>query len=92
MKGKGNGPIDACINALSDLLDSSIKISDYHQHAISSGSDASAAAYIEIQINEKALGYRNKFKYGGSFFRSYSQWYKQIYRLDSIEIIPFFYL
>ncbi len=55
VKGKGNGPIDACINALSDLLDSSIKISDYHQHAISSGSDASAAAYIEIQINEKAF-------------------------------------
>ena len=37
------------------MLDSSIKISDYHQHAISSGSDASAAAYIEIQINEKAF-------------------------------------
>ncbi len=55
VKGKGNGPIDACINALSVLLDSSIKISDYHQHAISSGADASAAAYIEIQINEKAF-------------------------------------
>ncbi len=49
IKGTGNGPIDAFINALNDHLSSDFKVSDYHQHSISSGSDASAAAYIEIQ-------------------------------------------
>ena len=49
IKGAGNGPIDAFINALNTRLSSDFKVSDYHQHSISSGSDASAAAYIEIQ-------------------------------------------
>ena len=55
INGEGNGPIEACINALSELLHSPIKISDYHQHAISSGADASAAAYIEISIEGKTF-------------------------------------
>ena len=49
IEGAGNGPIDAFINALNTSLSSDFKVSDYHQHSISSGSDASAAAYIEIQ-------------------------------------------
>jgi len=49
IEGTGNGPIDAFINALNDHLSLDFKVSDYHQHSISSGSDASAAAYIEIQ-------------------------------------------
>ena len=49
IEGIGNGPIDAFINALNDHLSSDFRVSDYHQHSISSGSDASAAAYIEIQ-------------------------------------------
>ena len=49
IEGAGNGPIDAFINALNTRLSSDFKVSDYHQHSISSGSDASAAAYIEIQ-------------------------------------------
>ena len=47
--GKGNGPIDSFVNGLSKELDINIKISDYHQSAISSGSDAQAAAYIELE-------------------------------------------
>ena len=49
IEGAGNGPIDAFINALNSHLSSDFKVSDYHQHSISSGSDASAVAYIEIQ-------------------------------------------
>ena len=40
---------------MSELLNSPIKISDYHQHAISSGADASAAAYIEISIKDETF-------------------------------------
>jgi 2-isopropylmalate synthase len=47
--GKGNGPIDSFVNGLSKELGINIKISDYHQSAISSGSDAQAAAYVELE-------------------------------------------
>ena len=53
ISGSGNGPIDAFVNALNQKLSVDIKISDYHQSAISSGSDAQAAAYIEIQKGGK---------------------------------------
>ena len=49
VSGTGNGPIDSFVNSLSKELGINIKISDYHQSAISSGSDAQAAAYIELE-------------------------------------------
>ena len=49
VSGIGNGPIDSFVNGLSKELGINIKISDYHQSAISSGSDAQAAAYIELE-------------------------------------------
>ena len=49
IKGAGNGPLDAFINALKQDLDLTVKVLDYHQHAISTGSDAKAVAYIEVQ-------------------------------------------
>lgn len=55
LSGKGNGPIDSFINALSKNLDLNLKVSDYKQNAIASGSDASAAAYIELAIKDQIL-------------------------------------
>ena len=49
ISGKGNGPIDSFINGLSSDVGMPIKVADYHQTAISSGSDAKAAAYIELE-------------------------------------------
>ena len=49
ISGKGNGPIDSFINGLSSDIGMPIKVADYHQTAISSGSDAKAAAYIELE-------------------------------------------
>ena len=51
IKGSGNGPIDSFINGLSNEVGVDIKVADYHQSAISSGSDAKAAAYIELENN-----------------------------------------
>ena len=51
IQGSGNGPIDSFINGLSNKLGVNIKVADYHQSAISSGSDAKAAAYIELENN-----------------------------------------
>ena len=55
INGTGNGPIDAMIDALSKDLDLEIKIADYHQHAISSGSDAKAVAYSEISFKNQSV-------------------------------------
>jgi len=55
LKGSGNGPIDAMIDAIKRDLNLDLKISDYHQHAISSGSDAKAVAYSEIIMGEQSV-------------------------------------
>ena len=55
IEGTGNGPIDSFINGLSNQLGFYIKVADYHQTAISSGSDAKAAAYIELEKDGKTF-------------------------------------
>ncbi|MDE6213913.1 MAG: 2-isopropylmalate synthase [Lachnospiraceae bacterium] len=44
----GNGPIDAVKRGLQEALDISIKILDYEEHALQSGSNSQAAAYIHL--------------------------------------------
>ena len=53
INGSGNGPIDSLMNGLTEKTGTEIKVSDYHQSAISSGSDAKAAAYIELERDGK---------------------------------------
>jgi 2-isopropylmalate synthase len=48
--GTGNGPIDAFAHALSDV-DISVRVLDYAEHALSSGGDAQAAAYVEADVD-----------------------------------------
>ena len=55
IQGSGNGPIDSFINGLSNKVGVEIKVADYHQSAISSGSDAKAAAYIELEKDGKTF-------------------------------------
>ena len=55
LHGKGNGPIDSFIDALSSEFKFNLKVTDYQQNAISSGSDASAAAYIELYIKDRTF-------------------------------------
>ena len=55
IKGTGNGPIDSFVNGLSEKIGVEIKVADYHQTAISSGSDAKAAAYIELEKDGKTF-------------------------------------
>ena len=55
IKGSGNGPFDSFINGLSKKIGMQIKVADYHQTAISSGSDAKAAAYIELEKDGKTF-------------------------------------
>ena len=55
IQGTGNGPIDSFVNGLSEKIGVEIKVADYHQSAISSGSDAKAAAYIELEKDAKTF-------------------------------------
>ena len=45
-KGKGNGALEALVTS----LPINVEIMDYNEHAISSGTNAKAAAYIELRV------------------------------------------
>ncbi len=53
LKGIGGGPIEAFVSAVNDHFKTSISVSDYHQHSVTSGSDAKAAAFIELTLKGK---------------------------------------
>ena len=53
LTGVGGGPIEAFISAVNDHFSTSISVSDYHQHSVTSGSDAKAAAFIELTLAGK---------------------------------------
>ena len=48
--GVGGGPIEAFISAVNNNFSTSITVSDYHQHSVTSGADAKAAAFIELTL------------------------------------------
>ncbi len=49
ISGSGNGPIDAFFNAVRNLSIANYHFVSYSEHAVSSGSDSRAAAYIQLQ-------------------------------------------
>jgi 2-isopropylmalate synthase len=54
LQGQGNGPIAAFTQALADRgVD--VRVLDYHEHAMSAGGDATAAAYVECAIDGRVL-------------------------------------
>ncbi|MDQ6782132.1 MAG: 2-isopropylmalate synthase [Actinomycetota bacterium] len=48
ISGEGNGPIDALVHGIRADLGLDFEFLDYSQHALTSGSEASAAAYVEV--------------------------------------------
>ena len=48
--GVGNGPIDAFFNALRSVGVEGYDFINYHEHAISRGSDSKAISYIELKV------------------------------------------
>jgi 2-isopropylmalate synthase len=49
LKGHGNGPMDATINALRELgIDCNIK--EYKEHSLDEGSTAKAIAYVQVEL------------------------------------------
>ena len=54
VEGTGNGPIAAFIDALA-TLGVDVRVLDYHEHALSAGGDAKAAAYVECAVGDRVL-------------------------------------
>ena len=54
IKGVGNGPIAAFCTAFA-THGVNLKVLDYHEHALSAGGDAQAAAYLECSIDSRTL-------------------------------------
>mgnify|MGYP001540094621 FL=1 len=48
--GSGNGPIDSFFQALSSIGITGYEFVNYHEHAISRGSDALGICYIELKV------------------------------------------
>ena len=49
LSGVGNGPVEAFCHALAEAS-VDVRVLDYHEHALSSGGDAKAAAYLECAV------------------------------------------
>lgn len=49
ISASGNGPLDAFCSALKQQVTGDFTLTSYHEHALTGGSSAKAAAYIEIE-------------------------------------------
>ncbi|GMG92644.1 2-isopropylmalate synthase [Cupriavidus sp. TKC] len=57
MRGTGNGPIDAAVDAFTRGLGVAVRVMDYHEHAMTTGADANAACYVEVRVADSATGF-----------------------------------
>ncbi|TML91266.1 MAG: 2-isopropylmalate synthase [Actinobacteria bacterium] len=55
ISGSGNGPIAALVHAAAQELGLAVRVVDYHEHAMSTGEDATAAAYIEADVDGEVV-------------------------------------
>jgi 2-isopropylmalate synthase len=51
LEGIGNGPIASLTHALGQELGIAVHVREFHEHATSAGEDATAAAYIEADVD-----------------------------------------
>ena len=57
INGRGTGPIDGFLDALSKHLGRTVSVIDYAEHSLQRGSDAAAICYMEIDIDgERVFG------------------------------------
>jgi 2-isopropylmalate synthase len=49
IEGRGNGPVDAFVDALKKAGIADLAVEDYREHALGAGANAKAAAYVEAK-------------------------------------------
>jgi 2-isopropylmalate synthase len=52
VEGEGTGPVDAFVAGIAATLGVAVRVLDYHEHAIGSGAQARAAAYLELRVGD----------------------------------------
>ena len=53
--GRGTGPIDALCDVLRTHAGLDVAVRDYVEHATGAGADATAAAYVQVQVGDRTL-------------------------------------
>ena len=53
--GEGNGPIAAFVHGIEARFGIEVEVREYHEHAMSKGEDATAAAYVEADVDDEAF-------------------------------------
>jgi 2-isopropylmalate synthase len=57
VRGTGNGPVDAAVDAFTRGLGIAVRVMDYHEHAMATGADANAACYVEVRVADSPTGF-----------------------------------
>lgn len=55
IEGEGTGPVDAFVAGLNATGLAQMKVMDYREHAIGSGANAQAVAYLELRVGDRTL-------------------------------------
>jgi 2-isopropylmalate synthase len=57
LKGTGNGPVDAFVQALRESGGFDIHVQNYSEHGVGAGEDATAVAYVQLRIGTEQTVY-----------------------------------
>ena len=55
LQGEGTGPVDAFVAGLNTTGLAQVRVMDYREHAIGSGANAQAVAYLELRVGDHTL-------------------------------------
>lgn len=55
IQGSGTGPIDAFVEGLGRAIGETVRVLDYHEHAIGAGAHVQAVAYLELRVGQQTV-------------------------------------
>ncbi len=55
VRGEGNGPIAALVQAFEHSFGVTVRVRDYHEHAMAASASAMAAAYVEADVDDDSV-------------------------------------
>lgn len=55
IQGEGTGPIDAFVDGWHKATGETVRVLDYHEHAIGTGAHVQAVAYLELRIAQRTV-------------------------------------
>ena len=55
IEGQGKGPIEAFVNGFNKATGRAVRVLGYHEHAVGTGANAQAVAYLELKIDDDEI-------------------------------------